>query len=45
MLNIPTGRYGSVLNTRISYLKFKVTSTGADAGHAIAADFNIASKF
>jgi hypothetical protein len=45
MLNIPTGRRGSFLNTRMSYLKFRVTNTGTDAGHTIAADFNIASIF
>jgi hypothetical protein len=27
----------------MSYLKFRVQSTGTDAGHTIAADFNIAS--
>jgi hypothetical protein len=43
MINIPTGRRGSFLNTRMSYLKFKVTNLGTDAGHTIAADFNIAS--
>jgi hypothetical protein len=41
MLNIPTGRRGSFLNTRMSYLKFKVTNTGTDAAHTIAADYNI----
>jgi len=45
MLNIPTGRRGSFLNTRMSYLKFKVTNLSTDAAHAIAADFNIASTF
>jgi hypothetical protein len=45
MINIPTGRRGSFLNTRMSYLKFKVTNTGTDAGHTIAADYNIASIF
>ncbi len=28
MLNIPTGRRGSYLNTRMSYLKFKSQTTG-----------------
>ena len=45
MIIIPTGRRGSFLNTRMSYLKFKVTNTGTDAAHTIAADFNIASIF
>jgi hypothetical protein len=45
MLNIPTGRHGSFLNTHMSYLKFKVTNTGTNSGHTIAADFNIASIF
>jgi hypothetical protein len=45
MLNIPTGRRGSYLNTRMSYLKFRVTNTGTLAAHTIAADFNIASLF
>ena len=45
MLNIPTGRRGSFLNTRMSYLKFRVQNTGTDAAHTIAADFNIASIF
>jgi hypothetical protein len=45
MINILTGRRGSFLNTRMSYLKFKVQDTGTDAGHTIAADFNIASIF
>ena len=45
MINIPTGRRGSFLNTRMSYLKFRVTNDGTDAGHTIAADFNIASIF
>ncbi len=45
ILNIPTGRRGSFLNTRMSYLKFKVINTGTDAEHTIAADFNIASIF
>ena len=42
MIKIPTVRHGSFLNTRMSYLKFKVTNTGTDAAHIIAADFNIA---
>jgi hypothetical protein len=45
MINIPTGRRGSFLNTRMSYLKFRVQNTGVDAAHTIAADFNIASIF
>jgi hypothetical protein len=45
MLNTPTGRRGSFLNTRMSYLNFRVTNTGVDAAHTIAADFNIASLF
>ncbi len=43
MLNIPNGRRGSFLDTRMSYMKIKVINTGTDAGHTIAADFNIAS--
>ena len=42
MLNIPTGRRGSFLNTRMSYLKFKVQNTGTDVAQKITADFNIA---
>ena len=45
MIYIPTGRHGSFLNTRMSYLKFKVTNTGADPAPTIAANFNIASIF
>ncbi len=45
MLNIPTGRRGSYLNTRMSYLQFRVTNTGTDKAHTISADFNIASIF
>ncbi len=45
MINIPTGRRGSFLNTRMSYLKFKVANLGTDVGHTIAADFNTASIF
>jgi hypothetical protein len=45
MLNIPTGRRGSFLNTIMSYLKFKVTNTGTDVAYEIAADYNIASIF
>ena len=45
MLNIPTGRRGSFLDTRMSYLKFKVTNTCTDAVHIIAADYNIASIY
>ena len=41
----PTGRRGSFLNTRMSYLKFRVQNTGTDAAHTIAANFNIASIF
>ncbi len=43
MINIPTWRRGSFLNTRMSYLKFRVAHLGTDPGHTIAADFNIAS--
>ena len=43
MINIPIGRRGSFLNTRVRYLKFKITNNNIDAGHGIAADFNIAS--
>jgi hypothetical protein len=45
MINIPTGSRGSFLDTRMSYLKFRVQNTGTDVGHTIAADFNIASNF
>ena len=45
MLNIPTGHRGSFLSTRMSYLKFKITNTGTDGAHTIAADYNIASIF
>jgi hypothetical protein len=45
MLNILTGRRGSYINTRMSYLKFKITNTGTDAAHTIAAGYNIASIF
>ncbi len=45
MINIPTERRGSFLHTRMSYLKCKVTNTGTDAAHNIAADLNIASIF
>jgi hypothetical protein len=44
-INIPTGRRGSFLNTRMCYLKFSVTENGIDAIHTIAADFNIALFF
>jgi len=44
MLNIPIGRRGRFLNTRMSYLKFKVQNTSNDVAHAIASDFSIASK-
>ena len=43
MINIPCGRRGSFLNTRMSYLKFRVTNKTAAA--PIAPDFNIASIF
>ena len=43
MINIPTWRRGSFLNTRMSYLKFRVTNKGTDAGHTVATDFNMAS--
>jgi hypothetical protein len=45
MINIPTGRRGSFINTRMSYLKFKVINKGTDPSYTIAADFNIASIF
>jgi len=45
MLNIPTGRRGNLLNTRMNYLKFKVANIGIYAAHTIAADFNIPSIF
>jgi hypothetical protein len=45
MLNIPTGCRGSFLNTRMSYLTFRVQNPGTNASHTIAADFNIASIF
>ena len=45
MINIPTRRRGSFLNTRMSYSKFRVTNNGTDAHHIIAANLNIASKF
>jgi hypothetical protein len=45
MINIPAGRRGSFLNTRISYLKFRVTNMGTDAAHTIAVYFYIASIF
>ena len=45
IINIPTGRRGSFLNPRMSYLKLKVQNTGTDAGHIIAADYSIASIF
>jgi hypothetical protein len=42
MLNFPTGRRGSFLNTRMSYLKFRLnnTTTGTTS---LAPDFNISS--
>jgi hypothetical protein len=43
MINIPTWRRGSFLNTRMSYLMFRVTNLGTDHGHTIAADLTIAS--
>ncbi len=43
MLNVPTGRRGSFLDTRMSYLKFKVINDGTDAAHTIAANYTIAS--
>ena len=45
MTNIFTGRRGSFLNNHTIYLTFRVTNNGIDAGHTIAADFNIASIF
>ncbi len=43
ILDIPTGRQGSFLNTRMSYLRFKVSNDVLDAAHTIAVDYNIAS--
>ena len=43
MINIPTGHHGSFLNTRMSYLKFRITNYGTDGAHIIAVDFNIVS--
>ncbi len=43
MINIPIGPRGIFLNTRMSYLKFRVTNDGTDAAHKISVDFNIAS--
>ncbi len=43
MLKLPTGRRGSFLNTHMSYLQFKVTNDGIDAGHPTASDYNSAS--
>ena len=45
MINIPAGCRGIFLNTRMSYLKFRLTNTATDAGQTIAADFKIASIF
>jgi hypothetical protein len=45
MINIPTGRRGRFLNTRMSYLKLKVENTLTDKANTIKADFNIASIF
>ena len=42
MLNIPTGRRGSFLNTRMSYLKFQMKNTTTGTA-PLAPDFNIAS--
>jgi hypothetical protein len=44
MLNIPTGRRGSFLNTRMSYLKFQLKNTTTGTA-PLAPDFNIASIF
>ena len=35
LINIPTGRRGHYLNTRMSYLRFKVTNNHATAGMAL----------
>ena len=45
MLNISTGRRGSFLKCRMSYLKFKVTNTGSDVNQTITANYDIASMF
>ncbi len=44
MLNIPTDRRGSFLNTRTSYLNFKLKTTTTGTA-TLAPDFNIASIF
>ena len=44
MLNIPTGRRESFLNTRMSYLKFKLNNTSTGTA-PLTPDFNIASIF
>ncbi len=45
MINISTWHRGIFLNTRMSYLEFRVANNGTDAERTIAADFNIASIF
>ncbi len=44
MLNITTGRRGNFLNTRMSYLKFRLNNTTTGTA-PLAPDFNIASIF
>ncbi len=45
MINIPTGRRGSFLNTRMIYLKLKVENTSTAVGDTIKADLNSANIF
>jgi hypothetical protein len=44
MLDIPTGRRGSFLNTRMSYLKLRLNNTTTGTAPLLP-DFNIASIF
>ncbi len=44
MLNIPTSRRGSFLNTRMSFPKFKFNNTSTGTA-PLTLDFNIASIF
>ena len=44
MIKIPTGRRGSFLDTRTSYLKFKLNNTSTGTA-PLTPDFNIASIF
>ena len=43
MLNIPTGRRGEFLNTRMSYLKFRFTNTGAQTDSSCSFDYTASS--